>query len=306
MKWGYREVEVNAIRPLSATASNLLLNHSILNVLNILHEEIAFLGFALEDDPETLGASLAICRYYLGLLPSPDASLQAAAAGEKFAAAIRHEIEVAISTRADTAREVSHAQSLANIESLLGILTVRATEIAARAHHRARWAEFDVSDLQSNFTQVLAAIETNSRNRFRIVDRGDQQGPQDYLVELLILPRSGHAIAAPPILIDVLRDLIANARKYTPPGGRIRATLSESSSRLNLTVEDTGRGIPETELERVVQFGERGSNVKDVRTMGGGFGLTKAFVVTRDYQGRFWIGSQQGAGTKVRLELPVP
>ncbi|MCC7377527.1 MAG: ATP-binding protein [Verrucomicrobiales bacterium] len=306
MKWDYREVEINAIRPLSAAASNLIVNHSILNILNILHEELVFLGFALEDNPEALGASLAICRHYLGLLSDPNVSLHAATAGARYAAAIQHEVGEFASTHDLSDSTSGTARTIANIESLLTILNVRTRELTARAHHQARWAEFDVADLQSNFAQVLQAITANSRSRFSIVDRGDLQGPRDYLVELLILPRSGNAIAAPPILVDVMRDLIANARKYTQPGGRIRATLSESSSRLNLTVEDSGRGIPESDLQRVVEFGERGSNVKDVRTMGGGFGLTKAFIVTRDYLGRFWLGSQQGAGTKVRLEIPVP
>ncbi|MBL9134245.1 MAG: hypothetical protein JNK85_00190 [Verrucomicrobiales bacterium] len=306
MNWGYREVEIHAIRPLSATESSLLGNHSILNVLTILQEELAFFGFALEDDPEALAASLAICRFYLDSLSDPVASLVAAMGGERYAEAIGSEVDRVANRHELVARTATQARSLANLRSLLEILVVRTREIATRAHHKARWAEFDVQELTANFSQVLSAIETNSRNRFKIVNRSDCQGPKDYLVELLVLPRSGTAIAAPPVMVDVMRDLIANARKYTAPGGRIRATLSESSSRLNLTVEDTGRGIPEADLRRVPEFGERGSNVRDIRTMGGGFGMTKAFMVSRDYHGRFWIGSQQGNGTKVRIEIPFP
>lgn len=44
----------------------------------------------------------------------------------------------------------------------------------------------------------------------------------------------------------------------------------------------------------------------DVRTPGGGFGLTKAFVKTREFGGRFWIASAPGVGTRVRLSLPAP
>lgn len=305
MHGGYREVEIHAIRPLSTAESQLLGNHSILNILNILHEELVFIGFALEDDPEALAASLALCRYYLGALSDPAASLVAADGGEKYADAIRFEVDL-MARRHAAAQSGTHARSLANLHSLLEIFVVRTREIAARSYHKSRWAEFDVNDLTSNFSQVLSAIEKNSRNRFKIVDRGARLGPKDYLVELSLLPRSGTALAAPPVMVDVMRDLIANARKYTPPGGHIRATLSESSSCLNLTVEDTGRGIPESDLRRVLEFGERGSNVSDVRTMGGGFGLTKAFTVARDYKGRFWIGSQQGKGTKVRIEIPLP
>jgi signal transduction histidine kinase len=40
--------------------------------------------------------------------------------------------------------------------------------------------------------------------------------------------------------------------------------------------------------------------------MGGGFGLTKAFFVTKQFGGRFWIASRLGYGTQVRLWIPRP
>ena len=59
-------------------------------------------------------------------------------------------------------------------------------------------------------------------------------------------------------------------------------------------------------LDRVVRFGERGSNVADVRTMGGGFGLTKACMLAQRLGGRAWIASRENVGTRVTLEIPRP
>ena len=42
------------------------------------------------------------------------------------------------------------------------------------------------------------------------------------------------------------------------------------------------------------------------RTMGGGFGLTKAFLVTKQFGGRFWIASEVGVGTRIRIQIPRP
>ena len=39
--------------------------------------------------------------------------------------------------------------------------------------------------------------------------------------------------------------------------------------------------------------------------MGGGFGLTKAFLVTKQLGGRFWIASDVGVGTRIRIRVPV-
>ena len=110
----------------------------------------------------------------------------------------------------------------------------------------------------------------------------------------------------PAVFQDVLRDLVANARKYTAPGGHITAALYEDPTLLRLVVEDTGRGIPANELATVVHFGRRASNVGDVRTLGGGFGLTKAFLATKQFGGRFWLASQVGTGTRIRINVPRP
>jgi signal transduction histidine kinase len=116
----------------------------------------------------------------------------------------------------------------------------------------------------------------------------------------------GTTIHMPPVLQDVMRDLIANARKYTEPGGGITAGLVDNGKELRLVVEDTGRGIPLNEVKQVVEFGERGSNVDDKATMGGGFGLTKAYLVTRRFGGRMWIDSRPGAGTRITINIPRP
>jgi signal transduction histidine kinase len=110
----------------------------------------------------------------------------------------------------------------------------------------------------------------------------------------------------PPVLQDVMRDLIANARKYTEPGGEITAGLVDNGKELRFVVEDTGRGIPADEVQQAVAFGTRGSNVADKATMGGGFGLTKAWWVTRQFGGRMWIASDPGSGTRITIRIPHP
>ena len=82
--------------------------------------------------------------------------------------------------------------------------------------------------------------------------------------------------------------------------------MYETTETLKFGVQDTGRGIPSNELQTVVHYGKRGSNVGQVRTLGGGFGLTKAFLVTKQFGGRFWIRSEVGIGTRIRIEIPRP
>jgi signal transduction histidine kinase len=100
-----------------------------------------------------------------------------------------------------------------------------------------------------------------------------------------------------------MRDLAANARKYTAPGGALRVTLAEDGDGLLLRVSDTGRGIPEEEIVEVVRFGRRGRPDGRVH-FGGGYGLTKACHFAHAFGGRIWIRSAPGAGTTVTIRIP--
>jgi signal transduction histidine kinase len=153
---------------------------------------------------------------------------------------------------------------------------------------------------------VFSAIEKNSHGRYRIIYNAALKEPNDYYFDFKLESNRGDNLLMPAVFQDVMRDLIANARKYTAPGGHITAALHEDPTLLRFVVEDTGRGIPPDEIEKVVHFGQRASNVNTVRTMGGGFGLTKAFLVAKQFGGRFWIASELGVGTRVRIHLPRP
>ena len=108
----------------------------------------------------------------------------------------------------------------------------------------------------------------------------------------------------PPVFQDCLCDLVANARKYTPPGGCIHAKLEEDEDTFVLQVSDNGIGIPEDQIDRVVSFGFRGKNVANTIPYGGGFGLTKAYFYTLEMGGRMWIESNLSRGTTITIHIP--
>ncbi|MBI5689399.1 MAG: sensor histidine kinase [Verrucomicrobia bacterium] len=300
------EVEIPDLPPLKPNEQSLLEMHSLLNIFNVLRGELALIGLQAAGNDELLFRGLAVCDELISALCDPAASLSAARATEDCIAAIRSEIEGLFAQRPALSGHPEVSESVANLETVFAILRVRAGELLARAQWRDRWTEFSVSSLLRDFQEVFSAIEKNSRGRFRIIYNAATQQPQDYYVDFKIESIGGDRIWMPPGFKDVMRDLIANARKYTPPGGHITAAAHESAGELRFVVEDTGRGIPREEIGRVVQFGQRASNVGDVRTMGGGFGLTKAVFITKRFGGRLWIASEVGRGTRIRILLPRP
>ncbi|MGM0739910.1 MAG: sensor histidine kinase, partial [Bacteroidota bacterium] len=116
----------------------------------------------------------------------------------------------------------------------------------------------------------------------------------------------GNTLTMPLLFKDVIRDLVSNARKYTPAGGTIHMRIRQNNGLLHVSIADNGIGIPEEELPRVFDYGYRASNAGGIRTMGGGFGLTKALHVVRLFNGDIRIESTPGKGTTITAELPLP
>lgn len=300
------EQEIITIPPLDPGQTSLLDMHSVLNVLNVLYGELTVLGLTLADDDALFRPALELCERFQHDLTDSAASLRQAAAIGETIATMERVLVFQLDRHSDMKGDPAVQDSLANIRTVFKVLEVRAREILARASAPGQWVTMPIEELRKDFVQVFAAIQKNSRGRFRIIYNLGQQEAADYYIDFEIESQQGRVISLPIVFKDVMRDLMANARKYTPLGGTVSAGLYETATTLKFTIQDTGRGIPADELQTVIHYGRRGSNVGEVRTMGGGFGLTKAFLVTKQFGGRFWIRSELGVGTRIRIEIPRP
>jgi two-component system sensor histidine kinase PhoQ len=100
-------------------------------------------------------------------------------------------------------------------------------------------------------------------------------------------------------LMELLGNVLDNAFKWA--NGRIRITASLRDSRLNLTVEDDGPGIPEADAQRVLQRGARA----DESVPGHGIGLAVTRDIVEAYGGHILIARSDLGGAAVTLELPA-
>ena len=299
-----KEIEITDIPALTPGEQSLLDLHSVVNVLNVLRCELTVLGLMAADNEEYFPEGLAVCDGLLRSLHEPALALQEAARAAEHETIVFRELEAKLVNPPTQPDAKELAEALANLRAVFAILKLRAQEILARAAAPERWEAFEIGRLRAEFREVFTAIEKHSRGRYRILYNAARKEAADYYVDFKLEVESGTTIWMPPVFQDVMRDLIANARKYTTPGGHITAALYQDAGSLRFVVADTGRGIPEAELAQVVQFGKRASNVGDVRTLGGGFGLTKAFFVTKRFGGRFWLASELGKGTRIRILIP--
>src|SRR5690606_19946027 len=196
-------------------------------------------------------------------------------------------------------------KELENLQSIFKVFKVRAKELLERRiGNTIGWIEIKLQDLEYNFSAFFNAVEKNAKGRYRIIFNIADKQASDYFFNLEFNSLNKQSICLPDVFVDIMRDLLANARKYTEPGGKIIAGLYESETEIQFVVEDTGQGIPEDEIEKVIDFGYRARNTASKIGMGGGFGLTKAYRVTKKLNGRFWIESKINEGTKITIKFP--
>ena len=104
------------------------------------------------------------------------------------------------------------------------------------------------------------------------------------------------------LLERLVRNLLDNAIRYTPQGGRIDISLNNVPDKVRVTILDNGPGIPNSELERVTSRFVRGAKVNS-KIQGSGIGLSVATEVARLHGGQLRILSREGEGTVVLFEL---
>jgi len=192
--------------------------------------------------------------------------------------------------------ELNEAQEAGMLEVIAGeserlARIVNDILLASRLDSGAATVEILSTDATDLARGVLAAAEAHV--------------PAD--VELaLVAPEPGPQVAADPDgLRQVLVNLVENAVKYSPNGGRVELELTPENGRVRFSVRDRGLGIPASEHERIFEkFFRLDPNLS--RGVGGtGLGLYISRELVRRMGGRIRVESEPGRGSTFSFELPL-
>lgn len=142
-----------------------------------------------------------------------------------------------------------------------------------------------------------------------LVDRLQPQAERTGLVMTVNLPPVGKEPGLPSVLADaervreVVTNLVHNAIKFTPSGGRVTISAHQASEEVIVSVQDTGIGIPADDLPRIF---ERFYKADRARSGGGtGLGLSIARHIVQGHGGRIWAESVEGQGSTFYFSLPI-
>lgn len=103
---------------------------------------------------------------------------------------------------------------------------------------------------------------------------------------------------------SILRNLLSNALKFTPDGGRVAMCVDESNEMWFVEVKDTGIGIPDSEQKYMFRFSFRASNALNSKVPGSGVGLMLVHKLVCLHKGKIYVSSVLQKGTTVKIEFP--
>jgi light-regulated signal transduction histidine kinase (bacteriophytochrome) len=103
-------------------------------------------------------------------------------------------------------------------------------------------------------------------------------------------------------ILQVLSNLVGNALKFTPEGGKVTVAIKKGEGETVFKISDTGRGIPQKDLANIF---DRFWQAKQTNRLGTGLGLSIAKGIVEKHGGRIWVESKEGKGSNFYFSLPV-
>ncbi|MGO3727888.1 cell wall metabolism sensor histidine kinase WalK [Enterococcus viikkiensis] len=105
-------------------------------------------------------------------------------------------------------------------------------------------------------------------------------------------------------IMQVIDNIMNNAIKYSPDGGKIEVHLMETHNNVVLGISDEGLGIPKKDLEKVFERFYRVDKARARKQGGTGLGLAISKEVMKAHQGQIWVESVEGKGSTFYISLP--
>ena len=113
-------------------------------------------------------------------------------------------------------------------------------------------------------------------------------------------------VLSDPLKIEeVITNLVANAINYTNPGGKVDVSLQISPAEITTTISDTGIGIPQEAIPHLFNKFFRVSNSTQQASKGTGLGLYISKSIIDKLNGKIWVESEYGKGSKFSFTLPL-
>ena len=162
----------------------------------------------------------------------------------------------------------------------------------------------ELGRIEAGFDARRETLPIGTVIRFALEGLQEQFALKDQHLVLSLPAEQIHVLGNVVHLRQMMNNLLSNASKFTPQGGRIQVNCWMEDAQVILQVIDNGPGIPPADQPYVFDKFYRGSNIT-YDTPGTGLGLAIVKSIVEDHQGRVWVNSMLGQGTSLTVVLPV-
>ena len=105
-------------------------------------------------------------------------------------------------------------------------------------------------------------------------------------------------------MTQVIDNILNNAIKYSPDGGKVTVTMQTTDTQLILSISDQGLGIPKKDLPLIFDRFYRVDKARSRAQGGTGLGLAIAKEIVKQHKGFIWANSEEGEGSTFTIVLP--
>jgi signal transduction histidine kinase len=197
------------------------------------------------------------------------------------------------------------------LNKMAGEVTAKQEQLLSRAKERTRGLLTLIKDLL-DLSKIEAGMMVQYKEPLslqelvqKVVDLMRAEAEAKKLDLQFTVPSELSLISADRNSMEgIFTNLISNAIKYTPEGGRIWVTLNEEDGFIKATVSDTGIGIKKEDLSRIFDKFYRVKTVETRQIVGTGLGLSIVKSVVEAHLGSISVESEEGGGTIFTVLLP--
>ncbi|MDR1531086.1 MAG: PAS domain-containing protein [Clostridiales bacterium] len=219
---------------------------------------------------------------------------------KEFSANVSHELKTPLTTIAALSEMIENGTvKKEDVRSFAGKLSAQTRRLIAVIEDIIRLSEFDEGGISREFSRF------NLREVAELVLEGLKDKGRERNVTAAIAGSSPLWLTANRRMIDeLLYNLVDNAIKYNHEGGRVIVSLREKDGACEISVADTGIGIPPAHIPHIFERFYRVDKSRSKKTGGTGLGLSIVKHIVEHHGGRIHAESAEGAGTEVICVIP--
>lgn len=223
---------------------------------------------------------------------------------KEFVANVSHELRTPITsirTYAETLQESGGTMDEETVLHFLEVIVNEADRISKIVQDLLVLSKFDAGNYTFNYSSF--SFQKSAESVFNAQALEARRRNMDFTFEA-----QGEI---PEIIGDRMRieqvvtNMVSNAIKYTPDGGKIVVSAGTANDKVWCKVQDNGIGIPQEDLDHIFERFYRVDKARSRESGGTGLGLSIAYEIVQHHNGTLTVSSDTGKGTLITVELPV-